>query len=349
MKKAVVTFGEVMMRLSPPGFRRFAQAGTFEVTYGGGEANVAVSLAAFGLPARFVTRLPQNDLGDACESFLLSNRVDTGSIVRGGDRLGIYFLETGAAQRGSRVIYDRAGSAFADIQPGMVDWDAAFRDASWFHWTGITPAVSRGAAETLLEGLRHADRYGLTISCDLNFRSKLWNWGRTAAEVMPELVNFCDVIIGNEEDAARVFDIHAPGSDITGGSVDGQSYQAVTEQLRRRFPRARAAAVTLRSSHSASSNSWSAVLDYSGVFYQAPLYRIEPIVDRVGGGDAFCGGLIYGMQTGELSTQGGVQEVLDFATAASCLKHSIPGDVNRVSADEVERLMGGDASGRVRR
>lgn len=345
MKSLVVTFGEVMMRLSTPRNLRFGQASSLDLTFGGGEANVAVSLANYGLNARFVTRLPHNDFGDACERFLAAHRVDTGSILRGGERLGLYFLETGAAQRGSRVIYDRAGSAFAEIQTGMVDWEDVFTGADWFHWTGITPAVSQGAAEALEQALQTARKKGLTISCDLNYRNKLWKWGKSPAEVMPSLVEFCDVVIGNEEDADKVFGIHAPGVDINAGDVEAGRYREVAAQLRDRFPRAKTIAFTLRGSLSASRNTWSAVLDHRGEFHTARQYDIQPIVDRVGGGDAFCGGLIYGL----LAFPDDMQQALEFASAASCLKHSIHGDVNLVSAAEVQKLASGDASGRVSR
>ena len=218
MSKKVVTFGEIMMRLSPPGFLRFSQARSFDVIYGGGEANVAASLANFGIPVDFVTRLPKNDIGDACMRFLRERAIGVDKIVWGGERLGIYFLEMGAVVRSSQVVYDRDGSSFATIEPGMVDWRSVFADSGWFHWTGITPAISRGAAEACLEGIQVAKEMGLTVSCDLNYRSKLWRWGRKASEVMPEMVKYCDIAIGNEEDAAQVFGIHAPETDVTSGS-----------------------------------------------------------------------------------------------------------------------------------
>ncbi|NPV65976.1 MAG: sugar kinase [Anaerolineae bacterium] len=342
--KKIVCFGEIMLRLSPPGFQRFVQASSFDVTFGGGEANVAASLSGFGLPTEFVTRLPAHEIGDACRDFLRRYGIGTTHIVRGGDRLGIYFLEMGAAQRGSKVIYDRAGSSFATIEPGMIDWHAAFADADWFHWTGITPAVSRGAAEALSEAISAARARGLTISCDLNYRKKLWKWGRTASEVMPELVSQCDIAIGNEEDADKVFGIKAPDADVTAGRVEAASYVSVCEQLKARFPNLQTIAITLRGSISASHNRWSALLWHDGQVYTTPGYEITPIVDRVGGGDSFMGGLIYGLKTYESK-----QKALDFAVAASCLKHTIFGDFNLVSVAEVETLMKGDASGRVSR
>jgi len=341
----IVTFGEIMMRLSPPGYQRFTQARAFDVIYGGGEANVAVSLANYGLPVDFVTRLPQNDLGSACLRFLREQGVGVEHIVRGGERLGIYYLEMGAVARGSKVVYDRAGSALATIEPGMVDWDAAFEGASWFHWTGITPAISQGAAAACLEAIQIAKKKGLTISCDLNYRKKLWKWGKQPGEVMPELVSYCDVAIGNEEDAAKVFGIHAADTDVTSGQVDAAKYRQVCEALHQRFPALQTIAITLRGSISASHNTWSGILWDQGQVYTAPTYDITHIVDRVGGGDSFMGGLIYGL----LSYGDDKGRALDFAVAASCLKHTIFGDFNMVSVEEVEKLASGDASGRVAR
>jgi 2-dehydro-3-deoxygluconokinase len=342
--KKVVTFGEIMMRLTPPGPQRFGQARSFEAVYGGGEANVAVSLANFGIPVDYVTRLPANDLGEACIQFLRQYGVGVNKIVRGGERLGIYFLEMGAAQRGSKVVYDRAHSALATIEPGMIDWHMVFADVDWFHWTGITPAISAGAAAICSEALQVAKELGLTVSCDLNFRSKLWNWGKRAGEVMPELVQFCDVAVGNEEDADKVFGIKAPEVDVLAGRVEADRYRHVCEELARRFPRLKTIGITLRGSISASHNTWSGVLWDGGGFYTGPTFDITSIVDRVGGGDAFAAGLIYGLRSYEDN-----QVALDFAVAASCLKHSIIGDFNLVSVTEVEKLMHGDASGRVSR
>jgi 2-dehydro-3-deoxygluconokinase len=341
----VVTFGEIMLRLAPPGFQRFTQARTFDVLYGGGEANVAVSLANYGESAELVTRLPKNDLGDACIAFLRSYGVRTDHIARGGDRLGIYFLETGAAQRASKVVYDRSGSSFATIQPGMIDWKAAFEGADWFHWTGITPAVSQGAAETCREGIQVARQMGVTVSCDMNYRAKLWKWGTSAGDVMADLVAMCDVAIGNEEDADKVFGIKAPAADVTAGKVDADEYRYVCKELVRRFPGLQTVAITLRGSISASHNTWSGMLWHQGEFYLAPTYDIVPIVDRVGGGDSFMGGLIYGLR----KYTGDPGQALRFAVAASCLKHSILGDFNAVTVAEVEQLMAGDISGRVSR
>ncbi|MBN1399294.1 MAG: sugar kinase [Anaerolineae bacterium] len=345
MAKKVVTFGEIMLRLSPPGYQRFIQARSFDVIYGGGEANVAAALAGFGIPVEYVTRLPKNDIGDACVSFLRAHGVGVERIIRGGERLGIYFLEMGAVARGSKVIYDRANSSIATIEPGMVDWKSVFADAQWFHWTGITPAISQGAADVCLEAVQVAKEMGLTVSCDLNYRSKLWLYGKKAGQVMPELVKYCDVAIGNEEDAAQVFGIHAPDTDVTSGQIDAAKYQYVCEELQKRFPNLKTIAITLRGSISASHNTWSGILWDDGKVYIGPEFDITHIVDRVGGGDSFMGGLIYGL----LNYGDNKQAALNFAVAASCLKHTIFGDFNLVTVDEVEKLMGGDVSGRVSR
>ena len=334
-----------MLRLAPPGFQRFSQARSFEAVYGGGEANVAVSLANYGETVDFVTRLPKNELGDACLSSLRGLGVGTNYIARGGDRIGIYFLETGAAQRASKVIYDRAGSSFATIQPGTIDWQRVIAGADWFHWTGITPAVSQGAAEACREAIVAARELGLTVSTDLNFRAKLWKWGKPAGEVMGNLVGLCDVALGNEEDAEKVFGIRAPESDITAGKVDAGHYRIVCEQLAERFRSLKTISITLRGSLSASHNTWSGVLWQQGEFFSAPTYDIIPIIDRVGGGDSFMGGLIYGLRKYPADPQ----KALNFAAAAACLKHSIIGDFNAISVAEVETLMAGDASGRVSR
>ena len=341
----VVTFGEIMLRLSPPGFQRFNQARSFDVVYGGGEANVSASLACFGIPTDYVTRLPKNEIGDACVSFLRSYGVGVDKIVRGGERLGIYFLEMGAVARASLVVYDRALSSIATIEPGMVDWKKVFADATWFHWTGITPAISKGAADVCLEACKVAKEMGLTVSCDLNYRAKLWGWGKKASEVMPELVKYCDVAIGNEEDAAQVFGIHAPDTDVRSGQVDAAKYAFVCTELVKRFPSLKTVAITLRGSISASHNTWSGIMWDHGKTYVAPTFDITHIVDRVGGGDSFMGGLIYGL----LTYGDDKQSALNFAVAASCLKHTIFGDFNIVTVSEVKKLMGGDASGRVSR
>jgi len=345
MSAKVVTFGEIMLRLSPPGYFRFSQARSFDVIYGGGEANVAVSLANYGVPVDFCTRLPDNDIGEACKRFLREHGVGVDKIVRGGKRLGIYFLEMGAVARPSKVVYDREYSGIDSIEPGMIDWNSVFADADWFHWTGITPAISQGAADTCLEAVRAAKEMGLTVSCDLNYRSKLWKYGKQPSDIMPELVKYCDVAIGNEEDAAKVFGIHAPETDVTSGEIDASKYRFVCEQLNARFPNLKSIAITLRGSISASHNTWSGILWDAGQIYVAPRFDITHIVDRVGGGDSFMGGLIYGLRTyGDDK-----QSALNFAVAASCLKHTVFGDFNLVTVAEVEKLMGGDTSGRVSR
>lgn len=343
--KKIVTLGEIMLRLSPPNQLRFGQARSFDVTYGGGESNVAVSLANYGLETEFVTRLPQNDIGESCLQFLRQYGVGTHHILRGGNRLGIYFLENGAVMRGSQVIYDRAESSFATISPGMFNWKAIFSDANWFHWTGIAPAVSAGAAAVCLEAVKAARELGITISCDLNYRAKLWKWGKSAPEIMEELVSYCDVAIGNEEDAEKVFGIHAPETNVTQGKVTAEKYQFVCESLSKKFVNLKTIAITLRSSHSASHNTWSAILYQSGKTFTGPIYDITDIVDRVGSGDSFMGGLIYGL----ITCPSDPQRALNFAIAASALKHTVFGDFNLVSKTEVEKLMKGDGSGRVSR
>ncbi|MHB1159593.1 MAG: PfkB family carbohydrate kinase [Chloroflexota bacterium] len=344
MAKKVVTFGEIMLRLSPPGYLRFGQTSSYDATFGGGEANVAVSLAQFGVPVEYVSRLPKNEIADACLMSLRRFGVGVDRVARGGERIGIYFLENGAVQRGSKVVYDRAGSSISSIEKGMVDWKAVFADAGWFHVTGITPAISRGAAEVSIEAAAVAREMGLTVSCDLNYRAKLWKWGKPAGEVMAELVRYADVAIGNEEDADKVFGIKAADTDVTSGKVEAAKYEDVCRQLVERFPNLKRVAITLRGSKSASHNSWSGVLYDGGKLYTTRSYDITHIVDRVGGGDSFGAGLIYGIRS-----YGDPQKALDFAVAASCLKHTIFGDYNMVSVDEVEKLMGGDASGRVSR
>ncbi len=341
MDKKVVCFGEIMMRLSPPGQKRFVQADSFDVVYGGGEANVAVSLANFGLDSYFVTKLPANPLGDAAVNHLRRFGVRTDYIKRGGDRIGIYFLEMGASQRPSKVVYDRANSAISQVEPGELDWDTILEGASWFHVTGITPALGDGAAATAIEAVKMARSKGCTVSTDLNYRKKLWS-PEKANKVMSELVRYVDVAIGNEEDAEKVFGIKAPDSDVTAGELSTEGYRYVASELAKRFG-FKKVAITLRESISASDNNWSALLYEGGEFYLSRKYPIH-IVDRVGGGDSFAAGLIYSSLKGK-----GPQESLEFAVAASCLKHTVFGDFNLVSVDEVEMLAGGDASGRVQR
>ena len=347
MKKKVVTFGEIMLRLATPDYLRFNQSNQLTATFGGGEANVAVSLANYGIEASFVSRLPQNDIARACVMDLRKYGVDTSSIVYGGERLGIYFLETGAVARASKVVYDRAHSSIADIKPGMINWKEVLKDAGWFHWTGITPALSQGAADACLEAIRTANEMGVTVSCDLNYRKNLWKYGKTASEVMPQLVEGCDVLLGNEEDAEKVFGIKPEGFDAsqTEGEVDAAEFESVCRQLQARIPRAKKVIITLRGSINANHNTWSGVLYDGKELFTAPTYNITHIVDRVGGGDSFMGGLIYGL----ISYPEDNRKALHFAVAASCLKHTIYGDFNQVTVEEVENLMKGDGSGRVSR
>ncbi len=345
MPKKIITFGEIMLRLAPPGFLRFSQTNSFDVIYGGGESNVAVSLANFNLPVSFVSRLPNNDIGDCALMELRKRGVDTSQIIRGGQRLGIYFLETGAVSRGSKVVYDRAHSSMSEIQPGMVDWDIVFQNADWFHWTGITPAISQSAADVCLEALKVARSKHLTISTDLNYRAKLWKYDGDRESIMRELTSYCDIILGNEEDAHMHFGIKPQGIDITteGEKVKAESFVSVCQQMMDEFPRAKMVITTLRGSLSASHNTWAGILYDGKKTYTTKEYQITHIVDRVGGGDSFMAGLIYGL----ITFNDDYQKALDFAVAASCLKHTIKGDANQVTVPEVEKLMGGDASGRV--
>lgn len=341
MGKKVVTFGEIMLRLAAPGYQRIVQATSFEATYAGGEANVAVSLANYGLDAYFVTKLPNHEVGQACRSYLRKHGVKTDYIKMDGDRLGVYYLETGASQRASKVIYDRANSAIAQIKPGEMDWGTILEGAELFHFTGITPAISDSAAEVTLEALRVAKKAGVLVSCDLNFRKKLWS-SEKANKVMSGLMEYVNIAIGNEEDAEKVFGIKADNTDITSGELDDTGYRQVAQKLVEKFGFQKVA-ITLRESYSASDNGWSALLYDGKEFYKSRKYDIH-IVDRVGGGDSFCGGLLYGLLSGMDN-----QRALEFAVAASCLKHTIPGDFNLVSIAEVENLMYGDGSGRVQR
>ena len=335
-----------MLRLATPDHLRFGQSQSLVATFGGGEANVAVSLANYGEEVDFVTRLPKNDIAAACVKELRGYGVGTQNIVYGGERMGIYFLETGAVARPSKVIYDRAHSSISTIEPGMIDWAAVLEGADWFHFTGITPAISASAAEVCLEACRMANKMGVTVSCDLNYRKNLWKYGKTAAEVMPALVECCDIILGNEEDAEKVFGIKPEGFDAaaTEGEVDQAAFKSVCQQLMERFPRAKRVIITLRGSINADHNTWGGVLYDGEKLYTSRRYDITHIVDRVGGGDSFMGGLIYGLRHYDE-----LQQALEFAVAASALKHTIYGDFNLVSVGEVETLMRGDGSGRVTR
>jgi 2-dehydro-3-deoxygluconokinase len=344
--KAVATFGEIMLRLSPPDFQLIGQNHSYDALYGGGEANVAISLAIFQDKSIYVTCLPDNAVGQGAVNFLRQHGVDTRFIQRSGSRVGIYFLEIGAAQRPSRVIYDRGHASIAEVKPGSIDWNAVFAECDWFHVTGITPAISAGAAEVSLEAVKTARKLGLTVSVDLNYRKNLWKWGKTAGEVMPGLVELADVAIGNEEDAEKVFGIHAPKSDVLAGKVDAEDYRTVAVKLVEKFPNLERVAITLRGSISASHNTW------SGILYDArtkkmsvgKTYDMTHIVDRVGGGDAFAAGIIHSLRAGVPDA-----DAIEFAVAASCLKHSIVGDSNLVTVQMVNELLKSGGSGRVQR
>ncbi|MBZ5633413.1 MAG: sugar kinase [Acidobacteriia bacterium] len=347
MTGKVVTFGEIMLRLAPPGFERFLQNSQFVATFGGAEANVAVALASFGVPASFVTVLPANPIADAAVAELRRFAVDTSQIVRAPGRLGVYYLEAGANQRPSRVVYDRDHSAMALAKPGDISWPRVFEGAAslptWFHISGITPALSSSAADLALESVRAARGAGLTVSCDLNYRKNLWKWGRTARQVMPELVKYADVLIANEEDVQAALALEAE-VDVQSGQLDRRQYEKLAGQVLSAYPNLRAIVITLRESFSASHNGWSACLHDGKQFLTSRRYEITHIVDRVGAGDCFAAGLIYGMLS-ELASQ----ETLEFAVAASCLKHSIPGDFSRVGVAEVKALVNEGGSGRVQR
>ena len=341
MSKKVITFGEIMLRLAPEGYYRFVQADTFGATYGGGEANVAVSLSNYGLDAKFVTKLPKHEIGQAAVNSLRKYGVDTSYIARGGNRVGIYFLEKGASQRPSKVIYDRANSAIYEATKEDFDWEKIFEDAEWFHFTGITPALNDTVADICLDACKAAKKMGLTVSCDLNYRNKLWTKEK-AGNVMAKLCEFVDVCIANEEDAADVFGIHAEGTDVTKGNVNHEGYKSVAKQLSDKFGFSKVA-ITLRESISANDNNWSAMLFDGSEYLFSKKYNVH-IVDRVGGGDSFGAGLIYSLISDFSS-----RDAIEFAVAASCLKHAVEGDFNLVSVDEVNKLSGGDGSGRVQR
>lgn len=339
----VLTFGEIMLRLKAPGRERFFQSASLEATFGGGEANVAVSLANYGMDAEFCTVLPDNAIGDACIRELRSFGVGTSRIHRGRGRMGIYFLEAGANQLPSKVIYDRADSAIALAGPGDIDWDATFADVDWFHITGITPAISQQAMELSLEAVQEAKKRNITVSCDLNYRKNLWKYGKKASEVMRELARFVDVAIANEEDVQKSLEITSD-VDVESGVLDREKYRALGDKVLVAYPNMKLIAITLRESHSADWNDWAACLNDGEHFYVSKKYEIREIIDRVGGGDSFAGGLIYG-----LTHCKNRQDALEFAVAASCLKHSISGDFNRIGVSDVEKLMGGDGTGRVQR
>ncbi|PQA85979.1 sugar kinase [Hyphococcus luteus] len=338
-----LTFGEIMLRLKSPGHERFFQSPQFEATFGGGEANVAVALCNYGLDAGFVSALPDNDIGECAVRELRSFGVDTSHIRRSGDRVGVYFLEAGANQRPSKVIYDRANSSIAECKPGDFDWPAIFKGAKWLHITGITPALTQGAAELSLECVKAAKEAGVSVSCDFNYRGKLWKYGKSAPEVMTELVKFVDVGVANEEDCQKSLGISVD-VEVESGELDTKKYEALSAKVLELFPNMEAIAITLRESKSADHNGWSACFRDKDGFKLSRRYEMTDIVDRVGGGDSFASALIYG-----LNAYADRQQSLEFAVAASCLKHSVLGDFNRVSVAEVEKLMSGDASGRVQR
>jgi 2-dehydro-3-deoxygluconokinase len=339
----VLTFGEIMLRLKAPGHERFFQSPSLEATFGGGEANVAVSLANYGMDAAFLTVLPKNDIAEACIRELRYFGVDTSRILRGEGRMGIYYLEGGANQLPSKVVYDRAYSAIALAKPGDIDWDKAFDGVDWFHITGITPAISETAMELSLESVAEAKKRGITVSCDLNYRKNLWKYGKAASEVMNKLAESVDVAIANEEDVQKSLGITAD-VDVESGALDREKYRVLGNKVLAAFPNMKLIAITLRESHSADHNGWAACLNDGEHFYVSKKYEIRDIIDRVGGGDSFAGGLIYG-----LNHYTDRQQALEFAVAASCFKHSVIGDFNRVSVSDVEKLASGDGTGRVQR
>ena len=338
-----LTFGEIMLRLKAFGYERFFQSPLLEATFGGGEANVAVSLANYGQDVYYVTVLPKNVIGDKCVEELRRFNIDTSRIVRGEGRMGIYFLEAGANQLPSKVVYDRDATSISRAGIGSIDWDKTFECINWYHITGITPAISQSLADLSIESVRVARQKGLTVSCDLNYRKNLWKYGKKAPEVMGELAKYVDVAIANEEDCQKSLGIQVE-THVTSGSLDIDKYKLITEKILELYPDMKMIGITLRESHSADANGWAACLNDRSNFYLSKKYEINDIIDRVGGGDAFSGGLIYGLNTFDSK-----QDALEFAVAASCLKHSIPGDFNRVTVDDVNKLRLGDASGRVQR
>ena len=340
----VVTFGEIMLRLKSPAYERLFQSPSLEATFGGGEANVSVSLANYGMETAFVTVLPTNDVGNACIRELRGFGVDTTKIVRKDGRMGIYYLEGGANQRPSKVVYDRAYSAIALAKPGDIDWDKAFDGVEWFHITGITPAISESAMELSVASVKEAKKRGITVSCDLNYRKNLWKYGKKASEVMREIAKYVDVAIANEEDVQKSLEITVDDVNVESGELDRAKYKALGDKVLAAYPDMKMIAITLRESHSADWNGWAACLNDGKDFYVSKKYEIRDIVDRVGGGDSFAGGLLYGLNHYEDK-----QSALEFAVAASCLKHSVIGDFNRVNVSDVTKLMGGDGTGRVQR
>ena len=339
----VLTFGEIMLRLKAPGHERLMQTPNLEATFGGGEANVAVSLANYGMDAALLTFLPEIAVADACIGELRSFNVDTSRIIRKDGRVGIYYLDAGANQLPSKVIYDRAYSSISLAGPGDVDWDKAFEGVEWMHISGITPAISESLMELSIESVKEAKKRNITVSCDLNYRKNLWKYGRNAQEVMSEMANYCDILIANEEDVQKSLGITID-VDVESGEIDNSKYEILGNKVLEKYPNAKMIAITLRESKSADTNGWSTCINNREKFYVSRHYDINDIIDRVGGGDSFAGGLIYGLNNYDT-----MEEALEFATAASCLKHSVIGDFNRVSVDDVKKLMAGDGSGRVQR
>jgi len=342
--KKYITFGEIMLRLKTPGYEKFFQSPLLEGTFGGGEANVAVGLARLGLEVAYISVIPDNLIGSACIRELKKHNVDTSFILRKGDRLGIYFLEAGANQRPSKVVYDRSHSAIAETEPGEINWDKIFEEASWFHISGITPAISLSAAKLSLEAVKKAREKKVTISCDLNFRKKLWKYGKSAPGIMGELIKYVDIVIGNEEDCQKSLGIKVENIDIESGNLQAKKYEELTNKILENYPNIKKITITLRESHSANYNGWSAILNNRKEFFVSKKYEIHHIVDRVGAGDTFSAGLIYGLN--QLKDD---RETLEFAVAASCLMHSIPGDLPLLSVEEVKNLAKGTGSGRVQR
>ena len=339
----VLTFGEIMLRLKAPGHERLMQTPNLEATFGGGEANVAVSLANYGMDAALLTFLPENAVADACIGELRRFNVDTSRIIRKDGRVGIYYLDAGANQLPSKVIYDRAYSSISLAGPGDVDWDKAFEGVEWMHISGITPAISESLMELSIESVKEAKKRNITVSCDLNYRKNLWKYGRNAQEVMSEMANYCDILIANEEDVQKSLGITID-VDVESGEIDNSKYEILGNKVLEKYPNAKMIAITLRESKSADTNGWSTCINNREKFYVSRHYNINDIIDRVGGGDSFAGGLIYGLNNYDT-----MEEALEFATAASCLKHSVIGDFNRVTVDDVKKLMAGDGSGRVQR
>ena len=341
MGKKVITFGEVMLRLATPGHLRFCQADSYTATFGGGELNVSISLANYGVSTQFVTRLPKNEISQMCLGTIRTKYVDVDHVIFGGDRIGVYYLETGACMRPSKVIYDRAQSSFAQIKPGMIDWDAIFEDAGWFHFSGITPALSESAEEACMEAVKKAYHHGLTISCDINNRFTLWKYGKSVREVMPQFMDYCDVVLASKEDMAYIFDIHPKEEDLRStihqDNMDVAIYESVGRQFMHRYPNVRKLVTTFRESLNASHNRLRAVIFNGHEIFRGPLYDIPDIIDRVGGGDAFMGGVIYGLMNYNDQT------AINFAETASFLKHTIYGDFNRVTLEEILNVMNGSS------